>query len=71
MSVSFKDGFIPQNRISAVVSLASSLVIVILYIVFTDFFINASVLISLLFPIFFLGYCVTRVVDQSISILMG
>lgn len=61
----------PYNRTSAIVSLSSALVIVVLYIFFTDFFINASVLIALLFPIFVVTYYLIRVVDNSLSILMG
>lgn len=61
----------PYNRTSAIVSLSSALVIVVLYIFFTDFFINTSVLIALLFPIFVVTYYLIRVVDNSLSILMG
>ena len=71
MSTYFKNGMMPYNRTSAIVSLSSALVIVVLYIFFTDFFINASVLIALLFPIFFVTYYLIRVVDNSLSILMG
>ena len=71
MSTYFKNGMMPYNRTSAIVSLSSALVIVILYIFFTDFFINASVLIALLFPIFVVTYYLIRVVDNSLSILMG
>ena len=71
MSTYFKNGMMPYNRTSAIVSLSSALVIVVLYIFFTDFFINASVLISLLFPIFVVTYYLIRVVDNSLSILMG
>ena len=67
----FKNGMMPYNRTSAIVSLSSALVIVVLYIFFTDFFINASVLIALLFPIFVVTYYLIRVVDNSLSILMG
>lgn len=71
MSTYFKNGMMPYNRTSAIVSLSSALVIVLLYIFFTDFFINASVLIALLFPIFVVTYYLIRVVDNSLSILMG
>jgi predicted membrane protein len=71
MSTYFKNGMMPYNRTSAIVSLSSALVIVVLYIFFTDFFINASVLIALLFPIFVVTYYLIRVVDNSLSILMG
>ena len=71
MSTYFKNGMMPYNRTSAIVSLSSALVIVVLYIFFTDFFINASVLIALLFPIFIVTYYLIRVVDNSLSILMG
>lgn len=71
MSTYFKNGMMPYNRTSAIVSLSSALVIVVLYISFTDFFINASVLIALLFPIFVLTYYLIRVVDNSLSILTG
>ena len=71
MSTYFKNGMMPYNRTSAIVSLSSALVIVVLYIFFTDFFINTSVLIALLFPIFFVTYYLIRVVDNSLSILMG
>ena len=71
MSTYFKNGMMPYNRTSAIVSLSSALVIVVLYIFFTDFFINASVVIALLFPIFVVTYYLIRVVDNSLSILMG
>ena len=71
MSTYFKNGMMPYDRTSAIVSLSSALVIVVLYIFFTDFFINASVLIALLFPIFVVTYYLIRVVDNSLSILMG
>lgn len=71
MSTYFKNGMMPYNRTSAIVSLSSALVIVVLYTFFTDFFINASVLIALLFPIFVVTYYLIRVVDNSLSILMG
>lgn len=71
MSTYFKNGMMPYNRTSAIVSLSSALVIVVLYIFFTDFFINASVLFALLFPIFVVTYYLIRVVDNSLSILMG
>lgn len=71
MSTYFKNGMMPYNRTSAIVSLSSALVIVVLYIFFTDFFINASVLIASLFPIFVVTYYLIRVVDNSLSILMG
>ena len=71
MSTYFKNGMMPYNRTSAIVSLSSALVIVVLYIFFTDLFINVSVLIALLFPIFVVTYYLIRVVDNSLSILMG
>ena len=71
MSTYFKNGMMPYNRTSAILSLSSALVIVVLYIFFTDFFINASVLVALLFPIFVVTYYLIRVVDNSLSILMG
>lgn len=71
MSTYLKNGMMPYNRTSAIVSLSSALVIVVLYVFFTDFFINASVLIALLFPIFIVTYYLIRVVDNSLSILMG
>ena len=71
MSTYFKNGMMPYNRTSAIVSLSSALVIVVLYIFFTDFFINASVLIALLFPIFVVTYYLITVLDNSLSIPMG
>lgn len=71
MSTYFQNGLMPYNRISAIVSLTSVLVIVVMYIAFTDFFINASILIALLFPIFVVSYYLIRLVDQSLTILMG
>lgn len=71
MSTYFQNGLMPYNRTSAIVSLTSTLVIVVLYIAFTDFFINASVLIALLFPIFVVSYYLIRIVDESLTILMG
>lgn len=66
----FKNGMMPYNRTTATVSLCSVVVIVILYAFFTDFFLNASILVALLFPLFVLGYYLSRLVDNSISILV-
>ena len=61
----------PSNQTSAIVSLASALTIVVLYTFFSNFFINVSIMIALLTPLFIAIYYLINLIDRSLEILMG
>ena len=67
----FKNGMMPSNQTSAIVSLASALTIVVLYTFFSNFFINVSIMIALLTPLFIVIYYLINLIDRSLEILMG
>lgn len=67
----FKNGMMPSNQTSAIVSLASALTIVVLYTFFSNFFINVSIMIALLTPLFIAIYYLINLIDRSLEILMG
>ena len=61
----------PSNQMSAIVSLASALTIVVLYTFFSNFFINVSIMIALLTPLFIAIYYLINLIGRSLEILMG
>ena len=67
----FKNGMMPSNQTSAIVSLASALTIVVLYTFFSNFFINVSIMIALLTPLFIAIYYLINLIGRSLEILMG
>lgn len=67
----FKNGMMPSNQTNAIVSLASALTIVVLYTFFSNFFINVSIMIALLTPLFIAIYYLINLIDRSLEILMG
>lgn len=64
------DKTLPTDKKSAIICIVSVVGFCTLYVFYTSFFINMSIVFSVLFPMILVGYIIYKMLKQSISILI-
>lgn len=61
----------PQTKTQATITILTVVVFVVAYVIWTDFFVNCSVLLAILFPLLVGMYYLSKMLNKSLSVLLA